>query len=290
VSGEDRIDALEDAFQRAPRCALHPERVARRTPCARCGGYACEACFVSPDETLCESCRARVGAGIAWERDPSRGVLERLWATLTETLPSPYTTFEGLRDGSFTSALLFAAIVNVVSYGAPMLLCAPCMLGAFAFLPGDDEVPRSWMLGIAVGMVVLAPPLAAATQIAASLALGLVYHVSALVAGGRGSLRASLRAMLFTHVLSPISAVAWLLGRIPILGFVISLASYVGNSIWQTFALAGHARGAHGIDDWRAWLVAATPILVGVGVVVALVALVVVIALADGFGLLEDID
>lgn len=290
MSATDPLEELEDAFHRAPRCAIHPEHLARREPCARCGSYACEACFVSPTETLCASCRARVGAGIAWEREPSRGVLERLWTTLVETLPSPYGTFEGIREGGLTSALLFALLVNVLSYGVPMLLCAPCMLGAFAFLPETGGVPRSWMLGIAVAVVVLLPPLAAGLQVATSLALGLVYHASALVAGGRASLTSSLRAMLFTHVLAPISAAAWVLGRIPILGFVISLASYVGNAVWQTFALAGHARGAHGIDDWRAWLVAAMPIVVSMGVLAALVALVVVVAFADGAGLLESID
>ena len=238
----DALDPLEDAFHRTPRCALHPERDARRAPCARCGSYACEACFVTETETLCSSCRERVGAGLAWERDPESGSFARLWATVVEALPSPFTVFEGVRDGSLGSALAFATLINLLSYGAPMLLCGPCLVGLVAYMPAPDDVPRSLFLAIAVGLVVFVPFLMTAVQLLVTAALGTTYHLAARLAGGSASFVASLRAMLFTNVLAPIGASSWFLGRIPVLGVVFSLAAYVGSVVWQTFALAGHAQ------------------------------------------------
>lgn len=287
----DPLDSLEDAFHRTPRCAVHAEREARRAPCSRCGSYACEECFGTPRETLCESCRGRVGAAIAWEVEDGGHVLARFWSTVVQALPAPVATFEGVRDGEgLLSAVWFATLANVVSYGIPMLLCAPCMLGAFALLPVDREIPRGVLLGIGMASLVAFPTFMAVFSVVLSLFVGLAYHLGALVAGGAASLVSSLRAALFLNVLAPVSAASWVLGRIPILGMLVTLVTVVGTLVWQTLALAGHARGAHGITDGRAWLVGAIPALLTVTMMAGMIVLVLALALADGNGFLEDID
>lgn len=298
MSDDAAIDALEDSFQRTPRCAVHADREARRTPCARCGSYACEACFERADETLCASCRARVGEALPWERDEG-GVLTRYWATLVHVLPAPYTSFQGIREGNgLSSALLFAVLSNLVSYGVPMLLCAPCMLGLLGIVgmnPAgpDRDVPTGVLMATTACVLFAIPPFVAGAQVLASLVVGLLYHGAASLAGGVGSLTESLRAALFTNVLAPVSAAAWLLGRIPILGILVTLASYGLTMLWQTFALAGHAHGVHRIQDNRAWLVAAVPALATVVLVVGGIFLLVFFVFASmGLeeGFLEDLD
>jgi hypothetical protein len=81
--------------------------------------------------------------------------------------------------------------------------------------------------------------------------------------------------------------------RIPLLGILVTLASYGLTMLWQTFALAGHAHGVHRIQDNRAWLVAAVPALAMVALFVGLVMLLFLfvfasLGLEEGF--LEDID
>ncbi len=187
MSDEAAIDALEDSFQRTPRCAVHADRDARRTPCARCGSYACEACFERADETLCRPCRERIGETLPWERDEG-GVLTRYWATLVHVLPAPHASFQGIREGNgLVSALVFAALSNVVSYGLPMLLCAPCSLGALALVGTSpnrhEEVPMSVLLAATACVMFAIPPFVAAVQIVASLVMGLLYHGAASLAG-----------------------------------------------------------------------------------------------------------
>ncbi len=274
---------------------MHAAREARRTACARCGSYACEECFGSDRETLCVSCRERVGGVIAWEADDAGHVLARGWATVTQAIPAPFSTFEGVRDGEgLLSALWFATFVNVVSYGVPMLLCAPCLVGAVALIPRlESETAQDTAFSIVPIMVCSAaafPMLMAGFAVLLSLIVGLVYHLAAVIAGGTASLVSSLRAALFLNALAPVSAASWILGRIPLIGILVSLATLVGSVVWQTFALAGHARGAHGINDNRAWLVGAVPAVLTLAMMAAAVFLVLALAFADGSGLLEDID
>ncbi|MBX7191983.1 MAG: YIP1 family protein [Sandaracinaceae bacterium] len=284
MSGEVELDRIEDAFHRTPRCAVHAEREARRVPCARCGSYACEECFGAASETLCVACRQRVGESLAWERDDGGGVFARLWATTVQMLPAPFTAFEGIRVGKgLWSAIQFAVIENVVSYAVPMLLCAPCTFFALSFAPADPDLPRGVLGAAMCGLLAAIPFVVAAFALLGALFTGLLYHLAASVAGGTGELVESLRAALFLQVLAPISAFTWMLGRIPILGIVVTLVGFAGTLVWQTFALAGHARGAHRIADSRGWLVAAVPALATLALVGAL--MVGVVALVVGMGL-----
>ncbi len=282
------LDAQAHApFERGPRCAVHPERSARHAPCARCGSYACEACFGGEGETLCAPCRERVGEPIAWERDTDRGVLARLWATSVQVLPAPFTSFEGIRAGKgLASALVFALLQNLLSYAFPMLLCAPCTLFALAMLPEDRETPRDTFLLALCAVVVGTPILMAGVSLVVSTLQGLLYHLAASVAGGTADVVESLRAAYFLNALAPVTAAVWLLGRIPLLGIVISLVGFCGGLVWQTFALAGHARGGHRIADQRAWLVAAVPALSTLALVgLLVVGLAGLVLAAVGLGL-----
>jgi hypothetical protein len=295
VSSDEGIDALEDAFQRTPRCAVHPEREARRAPCERCGNYACEPCFERPDDALCAACRERVGDGVAWEREDLGGPSTRLWETVKQMLPAPYTTFERLGEGDgLPSALYFAFLVNLASYGAPFVLCAPCILLAIGTINPDDPDTSRTAIVLATCVITFAIPLVvAAFSVVGSFLQSLVYHAAALVAGGTASFASSLRACLYLQVTAPIAAVVWLLGRIPLFGFVLTLLWYTASLVWQTFALAGHAKGMHRIDSQRAWLVAAVPAIV---LVVAFLGLFVLFfglifaLLAGDPSFLEDID
>lgn len=282
MSIEGTIDALEDQFQRAPRCAVHPEREARRAPCERCGAFACEECFGTSSEERCAGCRVRVGETLAWERPDLGGPLLRAWETTKQLLPEPFRSFEGLREGrGVASAAAFASTTNVVSHALPLLLCSPCVLLGLGAIRYDD-LPRdidrdAFVLLLLVGLV-CAPFVAALFALFGALLTAAVYHLAAVVAGGAASFGSSLRACLFLQVLAPIGVAAWTLGRIPLVGILITLAWWVGSLVWQTFALAGHAHGAHRIEGQRAWLVGAMPALVGIGLFVAAFGLLLLFA------------
>lgn len=297
MSSEEGIDAIEDAFQRTPRCAVHADREARRTPCERCGNFACEACFDREDETLCATCRERVGEGIAWEREDLGGPSTRLWETVKQVLPAPYTSFERLGEGAgLTTSIYFAFLINVASYGAPFLVCAPCILLALGSVGTNDEIPGTPRSAIVLATCVVTfaiPFLIAVFGLVGSTLQACVYHLAARVAGGTASFVSSLRACLYLQVTAPIGAVVWLLGRIPLVGLLLTLLWYATSLVWQTFALAGHAKGMHRIDAHRAWLVAAVPALALIAAFVAAFVLffsLIFALIAGDPTLLEDID
>jgi hypothetical protein len=296
VSSEEGIEALEDAFQRTPRCAVHADREARRTPCERCGNYACEPCFERDDEVLCAACRERVGETVAWEReDALMGPLSRLSETVKQLLPAPYTSFERLGEGrGVWSAVLFASFVNLVSYGLPVLVCSPCTLLALMALPSQPgAASQGFMIGAACGFSIGFPLGAAVFAVIGAAINACLYHLAAVVAGGTASFGASFRACLFLHATAPLAATVWILGRIPILGLFLSLTWYVGALVWQTFALAGHAKGIHRIDAQRAWLVASVPALALVASFVLMLFLfmgLVFALLGNDPSFLEDLD
>ncbi len=275
MSSEEGIDALEDAFQRTPHCAVHADRPARRTPCERCGSYACEPCFERDDEALCAACRERVGETVAWERDELGGSFERMSQTVKQLVPAPYRSFERLGEGNgFWSAVGFAVFVNFVSFGMPMLLCSPCLVLGLGAMPTDGRDGGGAVLfGTACGFMIGFPLGAAAFAVIGAGINAVLYHLAARVAGGVGTFTSSVRACLFLHALAPISSLVWILGRVPLVGIAFTLAWYLAALVWQTFALAGHAKGIHRIDSQRAWLVAAVPALALVASTVAIVVL-----------------
>ena len=49
----------------SPRCAVHPEAVARASPCRRCGNFACDGCFGHPSSELCADCAIAEGQHVS---------------------------------------------------------------------------------------------------------------------------------------------------------------------------------------------------------------------------------
>lgn len=60
-------------------CGEHPDQIARRTPCRRCGSFVCEECFAHPDHDLCPACSEKTGELAADLALPERQRQQRRW-------------------------------------------------------------------------------------------------------------------------------------------------------------------------------------------------------------------
>lgn len=248
-----------EATQALARCAEHPEVPARLTPCTRCGAFACEACFGTVESELCAACRSKAGS-VAWE-DPSRGLIDRLWSTLTKMWQEPRATFRAVGKGDLVPPATFSLLTLAIGY-SPLVLCLP-FAGAMMFalvdtFPSGDLEPG--MLAAVLGaMTVLMP-----VYLLVAHAIGVVYfwvtfHLGARLLGGHGDWGPSLRGVLYTSAVAPWNAVILVLAFIPLVGTFVNLGGQLAKLLWTGFALAGTAESVHGLKDDRATIAGFVP-------------------------------
>lgn len=243
-----------------PHCAVHPEVVARPTPCERCGNFACEPCFGSIDSELCASCRARA-APVPWE-DPKRGFFDRFVATVQACLLEPRATFRSIGPGELGPSATFSLLALAVGY-SPLLVCMPCLALVLGISLLDDPTfsgPFGELgPGVLAGMVVAMPVWTVIVHGMAVLFYLVVFHAAARLLGGTGTVSASLRAVLYTNAIQPINALLMLVAFIPFVGSLFQLAGLAFKLVWTGFALTGTAERVHGLTGERALLAAHLP-------------------------------
>jgi hypothetical protein len=261
---------VPDAVAAAPEtpfCAVHPDVRAQIEPCERCGAFACDACFGLEDERpvtadrLCKSCRDHTGHGeVPWE-DASLPFTTRLGQTLSRALSAPGKTFEAIGVGHLYHAGSFAIVTTLVGY-APMLalvglgVILVAAFGSSLGLPGDtSEV----VLGVLCLFPFLLVPLILAVSLFVDLVFAVVFHLTALILGGQGSFESSLRGSLYASAIRVTLAPVSILGFVPIIGPLFSLAARTGMLIWTAFALAGTARRVHRLPPTQAMIAGAMP-------------------------------
>jgi hypothetical protein len=244
------------------RCAVHPEVIARSTPCERCGNFACEPCFDDPASEICASCRDRTGAGrVAWE-DRSKGWLERLTGTLSPAWLEPRSTFRNIGHGELGPALTFFMTTLGIGY-APMILCLPLIgVGMWAVLAERSaELGELAELGpvMVVAWAVMLPLWVTAVHGLAVLYYLVVFHLTARLLGGQGSIGGSLRGVLYTGAVHPVNALVTVFAFVPLVGPLFNLLMQLVKLVWSGFALAGTAEGVHRLEGERALLAGHLP-------------------------------
>lgn len=215
--------------------------------------------------------------GVAWE-SPERGFFDRFWSTVRDATIDPVTTFRAMGiPGSGGAALRFTLLTSAIGY-IPLFLVLSCvgallvsMAGVILTMPGMPAAVRGLGVGALCGIVGSFPIVAIVFSLYVELAYAVVFHLLCLLAGGKGELGASLRAMLYTGAIRFWLFVPLLLGMIPFVGMVFHLLGRLLMLVWSGFAVYGAAQGVHRLEGDRALLVAiATP------------AVVVVLAVAGG--------
>ena len=260
----------EAALVAGQRCAVHPDVPARDAPCDRCGAFACEACFGAqldedglaslPDterERLCQACRERTGRGeVPWE-DPRLPVTSRLGRTLQRALAAPVATFEAIGEGDLGRAASFAIVTTAVGYGPFLALIGLgfVILAAFGmpgFAPIGSGNAGAWGVGLLLGLGAILPIFVVAFSLFSDLYVAVVFHVAALLLGGKGTFEGSLRGALYTSAVRTVLAPLVIFMFVPLLGPIFNLAVRVGMLVWCGFALSGTARGVHRLDGNKA--------------------------------------
>lgn len=247
-------------------------------PCERCGAFACDACFgEEPDEhgveppveleLLCRACRERTGRGtVPWE-DPRLSLPSRLGRTLQRLLGAPVSSFEAIGEGDLARAASFSIVTTLVGYGPVLALFGLGFVLIAAFgMPGFAPIPGAagvggWAIGVVIAIGAILPIFIVAFSLLTDLYFAVVFHVAALLLGGKGSFEGSLRGALYTSAARVILAPLAIFMFVPLLGPLISLAVRVGILVWCGFALSGTARRVHKLDGNAAALAgAAAPV------------------------------
>lgn len=268
-----------------PRCATHPERFARSVACARCGNYACEACFSVDNDAYCSACSERVGMVVPWENSNEGGIFRRLLNTCTHLGQAPFERFGNIGDGDLGRALSFTATIATVSLGSLVLLCSPflglalLMLGMDA--PSSDTGPGPLILvPIFIVCALVFPFFVAAMHMLFNLIWGSIYHAAAKLAGGEASYTSSLRVAQYQSILIPVDILISFVSNFPLIGPMISLGWLAAKNVLCIFAFAGHATKQHRLQGATAWFVASVPALIGLCMIATAVVLVVLFTLS----------
>ena len=258
-----------------PRCATHPERFARSVACARCGNYACEACFSIDNDAYCSTCSDRVGMVVPWENSSEGGVFRRLFHTCTHLAQAPFERFGNIGDGDLGRAMSFTATIATLTLGSLVLLCSPflglglLMLGMDA--PASDTGPsRLMLIPVFIVCAVIFPFVIAAMHMLLNLLWGSIYHAAAKLAGGQASYISSLRVAQYQSILIPVDLLISFVSNFPLIGPMISLGWLAAKNVLCIFAFAGHATKQHRLEGATAWIVASVPALAGLCMFVAL--------------------
>lgn len=280
----------------APHCAVHPEVLAQLEPCERCGAYACDECFglegdvVITADRLCKSCRDLTGHGtVPWE-NATLPFGARLTQTLQLTLRDPGRAFESIGDGPVYFAGTFAVTTTLLGYG-PILVLMLLGVGLFAVLGSSflhvDDGGGSAVMAILCLFPFVFPPMILAVSFVVDLVFAIVFHVTAMMLGGKASFSASLRGTLYASAVRVLLAPISILGFVPLIGPLFSLAARIGMLVWVSLALAGTARRVHRLPPTPAMIAGAMPAIVLVLLTIAMAVGLVVLAMS---GVLPDDD
>lgn len=269
------------------RCARHEGASARPVACERCGDFLCDACFGDsvtsrasdePGEPTCSACREHTGSErLAWER-PAPSLVLRHLLTTRDLLLEPATSAARMARGKdSTHALLYmlgAALCSGVLHALAGLLVS-LVQPAAAGLASPSAVTAA----IVGAVLLVVAPIAHLVAYGALTTIGaVVFHVSALFVGGRGSPDVSLRAFAYLAGLGIWAlAPAPFFALVPFLAFVIWAPWLLLLAAVAVLSLAVVAREAFGIEGTRAWIPALTPLALAVSPFALVLAYVMVL-------------
>ena len=235
------------SMRRCPFCA---EQISfRDTVCPYCGNGA----GAGP---------RRVGAayGVPWETEPNAGFFSRWWRTWSGSMFNAENFFSSMRwDGGIKAPLTYVLGLAGQVVGLALLCGVPFLL---LFLASGPRIAHG-NAAMATPVILFVAVLYVASYVGAVLVStfisAAIYHVCALMMGGRGTYEASYRAVCYSF-----GSNVWML--IPYLGAIVQL---VFHFIAMTHALSY----AHGITKGRAFVATLLPVLLCCGGLIGFYAL-----------------
>ncbi len=244
------------------RAAPGPAPVKPRPHRRRCTACAEE---INAHDTVCPYCGTAAGRfsahrtaqtlTVPWEDEPQAGFFSRWWRTWAASMFQPDAFFRAVRyQGDFQKPLgyVMGFVWQVLGLA---LVCGGPILALLMMSPdamrtdSGREIPGAFVLGIALLYVVM---FIGGTALGTFISAG-VYHVCALMLGGRGAYEASYRAVCYS----------W---GAAVFGFVpVPYANALLQIVFHFIALTHGLAYAHGISKGRAFAAALLPILVCCG-------------------------
>jgi hypothetical protein len=240
-------------------------------PCARCGDYRCDECFdFDPDVTVCSSC---VPARILWVKEQKPSTLWQTFALVVTQGPRLFSTAVG--TGERQHAHSFAVYVAIAAVSP---LVALLLLGTLA--AGGRSGGIAGAMGAACGGLFCSMPSVAFGQLVRGGLYGFVYDKVDRLLGGTASASSSYDASYYSMALTPFYLVAYVFLLNPLLGPLLTLAGLLMNLGWGIHLVAHHAHARHELSWPRAYVAAASPIILVVGLYAAIVVFAVLRAFA----------
>jgi len=188
-------------------CSIHPDREVVDV-CVHCGKRVCTACAASlAGKTYCLECIKVVDPNISnqagqvvWERRGEVGFLSALYATWLNLLLHPKKFFQDMPiKAGIGGPLLFALICGCTAVIAAALINTVAVLSGVTppnMAAGAASKPA--MILSYVMLMALSPILVSA----GIFVLAGIYHVTALMFGGREGFNATFRVLSYTNALA----------------------------------------------------------------------------------------
>lgn len=249
-----------------PEPGSSPTPAAERRPCPYCAepilptAKKCPRCKSILDPALRAQMEGRaamsdLAGAVPWE-EAGGNVFGRYWRTWAAALFKPNEFFRGCARGGghgppLTYGMMTGFQMLIPIFALVMLLIIPLTMA------GGE---RGAAVGVGLFCFIFA---VCAIVIPISVILGLyiwsgIYHVCALILGGRGTFGDTMRIMSYAYY-----STCWfgLLGRIPCFGYLISLGVMIWNAVIAFFGF----RHMHGLSTGRAVVAVLLPFLLCLG-------------------------
>jgi hypothetical protein len=215
----------------APRCKVHPERLALRS-CARCGDYVCPECVV--EDGVCRVCESSLR--LPWEERESLGFWPGFFRTLAMAAVKPQQFSRAVgRAQNRLDALLFGALCSLASIamGSVLVGLTVSLITKVqqAQNPAAEPMP-AWLVPALVGFYLV---FGMAGYLVGSVIWALVVRLSCVIFGLRVSTGRLWRITMY-------ASAPFMLSWVPLVG----LGTPIYAGVLSGLALSEASKGSLG--------------------------------------------
>lgn len=226
------------------RCINHEDRDATGK-CSECGAYICNKCgFFDGTKIVCKDCIAKRFGANRWEENFAGGGIKGFFITLWRVVISPSRFFLSVsKSKAIASAILFAIICEFIGTLGVVLTSNPNE--TFSLFLGVELLPEV-VKNINIAILLVTPLL----TILSIVILALIYQGLAVLFGGKGEFRATLKVVAYASIASLVQFIPWIGGY---LSLFYTLILYT-KGISQVHKLSGLRAGAVAVLPIMAFL------------------------------------
>jgi len=239
-------------------CPVHPAQTAF-VECKKCKTPACAYCLDDGPGDVCEACFAtdQKRGLIAFER-ADLGWPARVGRTFRQVLRETGETFSELGDGDLGLGLAWAAMCWALTSVLSFLVISPFVLlmstGFSTSLPiGAMSAPIFAVLCCG------GPLIQALVGITAAFGAAAVFHLTAVVMGGKAGFATALRATSYAQAVVLVWGPLTLAMLLPQLGLIVICLGMIAQLAWGTSILITVARSQYELRGGRAVFAGALP-------------------------------